>query len=106
MLYAPEWTANFSADYTFYVNDFTITPHLNYAYVGSQWDYPGYSAPSINTIAGHSLLSGLITVEYDRYEIELYGDNLTNTRYVSGVNNTNEIYGSPLEFGLRARTTF
>jgi iron complex outermembrane receptor protein len=106
MLYAPEWTAGFTAEYTIYLSNFTLTPHLNYAYVASQWDYPGYSAPSINQIGGHSLLSGLITADFGRYQVEFYGNNLTNARYVSGTNNTNEIFGPPLEFGIRARTTF
>jgi len=106
MLYAPEWTASASVEYAFDLGTVILTPHLNYSYVASQWDYPGYSSPSINQIPGHSLLSGLITADFGAYQLELYGDNLTNVRYISGVNNTNEIFGPPLEFGIRGRASF
>lgn len=105
-LYSPNWTYGGSAAYEFALpKDMTLTPRINYAYVGPRFTYLAYS-PVSDRIAGYGLVSGLITLRSGRYHIEAYGTNLTGERYVSGQFGLREFYGAPREYGIRAGFTF
>jgi len=105
-LYAPKWTYSLGADYRFELGDgATLTPRVNFAYVGSQFTYLGYS-PISDYMAGRGLLSALLTLRKDGWRIEAYGTNLTDKEYVSGQFGSNEFYGSPREYGLRVGVNF
>lgn len=105
-LYSPNWTYGGSAAYEFALpKDVTLTPRINYAYVGPRFTYLAYS-PVSDRIAGYGLVSGLITLRSGRYHIEAYGTNLTGERYVSGQFGLREFYGAPREYGIRAGFTF
>ncbi|WP_129791250.1 TonB-dependent receptor [Sphingosinicella sp. CPCC 101087] len=104
-LYAPEWTYNVGVDYEFDLGSATLTPRLNFSYVGPQFTYLGFS-PVTDRIEGRHLLSALLTYRRDRWRVELFGTNLTNERYVSGQFGSNEFYGAPREYGVRLGLTF
>ncbi|PVX30525.1 TonB-dependent receptor [Sphingomonas pokkalii] len=105
-LYSPNWTYGGSAAYEFALpKGMTLTPRINYAYVGPRFTYLAYS-PVSDRIAGYGLVSGLITLRSGRYHIEAYGTNLTGERYVSGQFGLREFYGAPREYGIRAGFTF
>jgi iron complex outermembrane receptor protein len=104
-LYAPEWTYNIGVDYKFDLGGATLTPRVNYAYVGSQFTYLGYS-PVSDLIEARGLLSALLTLDIGRLTLTAYGTNLANKRYVSGQFGSNEFYGAPREVGIRARISF
>lgn len=101
-LYAPRWTYNLGADYRIPVGSGTLTPRINYAYVGPQFTYLGYS-PVSDRISGRGLLSALLTLDLGRWQVTAYGTNLTNKNYVTGQTGTNEFYGAPREYGVRVR---
>ena len=104
-LYAPEWTYNLGADYRFELGTATLTPRVNFAYVGPQFTYLGFS-PVSDRIEGRHLLSALLTYRRDDWRVELFGTTLTNARYVSGQFGSNEFYGPPREYGVRVGITF
>lgn len=105
-LLSPRWTYNIGAQYEFPLGDETsLTPRLNYAYVGRQFTNLFYS-PVTDRIAERGLLSALVTLRYRQWEVEAYGRNLTNKDYVLGQNGTNEFYGAPREYGVRMSVRF
>jgi iron complex outermembrane receptor protein len=104
-LYSPKWTYNVSADYAFDLGGATLTPRVNYSYVGPRFTYLAYN-PVSDRIRAYGLISALLTLRRDNWHVEAYGTNLTNKRYVSGQYNQNEFYGAPREYGLRAGISF
>lgn len=97
------WRA--SAAYALHLGDATLTPRVNYAYVGPRFTYLAYS-PVSDRIAGHGLLSALLTFRTGQFHVEAYGSNLTGRRYVSGQFGLREFYGAPREYGLRTGMRF
>jgi iron complex outermembrane receptor protein len=107
-LYSPKWTYNAGADYTFALgSDMTLTPRVNYSYVGPRFAYIAYS-PVSDRIDGHGLVSALVTLRKGSWNVEAYGTNLTDEQYVSGqaAASRNEFYGAPRQYGLRVGMTF
>lgn len=104
-LYSPKWTWNVSAAYRIDAGEFSLTPRVGYAYIGSQWAYPTYQT-STDLIASRGLLQASLTIEKDAWKIEAYGTNLANKFYVAGQSGKNELYGAPREYGIRVSTKF
>ncbi|CAN5856411.1 TonB-dependent receptor [soil metagenome] len=105
-LFSPKWSYNAGIQYEVQLADsVSLTPRLNYAYVGSRWTNLIYS-PTLDYLRGRGLLSAQVTLRYDDWTIEGYATNLTNKAYVSGQSGNNEFYGAPREFGVRLSTRF
>ena len=105
-LFSPKWSLNGGIQYEVPLGDgISLTPRLNYAYVGARWTNLIY-APTLDYLPGRGLLSGQVTLRYDDWTIEGYATNLTNKAYVSGQSGNNEFYGAPREFGVRLSTRF
>jgi iron complex outermembrane recepter protein len=106
-LYSPKWTFNAGLDYRFQLADnVSLTPRINYAYVGSQWASLSYSRLT-DYLPSRGLLSALLTLQlpHDWY-VEGYGTNLTDKIYVSGQGANNEFFGAPRQYGVRVGTRF
>lgn len=105
-LFSPELSYNIGAQYEIGLpGDMSLTPRLNYAYVGPRWTNLVYS-PTLDYLKGRGLLSALITLRKGEWIVEGYATNLANEKYVSGQSGNNEFYGAPREFGLRASLRF
>jgi iron complex outermembrane receptor protein len=107
-LYSPEWTYNAGVEYTIEAGeDVTITPRVNYSYVGSRYAYIAYS-PISDRLDSHGLVSALLTVRKGNWYGVAYGTNLTDKDYVSGqaTVSLNEFYGAPREYGVRVGFDF
>jgi len=105
-LLSPKWTYNAGVQYAVRMGgDATLTPRLNYAYVGSQFTTLFYN-PVTDRLSGRGLMSALLTYRLGDYQIEAYGTNLTNKDYVSGQTGNNEFYGAPRQYGVRASLNF
>jgi iron complex outermembrane receptor protein len=105
-LFSPKWTYNAGAEYSIPVGgDLTLTPRLNYAYVGPVFTQLFYS-PVADRLAGHGLLSALVTLRSSLWVVEAYGTNLTDKEYVSGQGGANEFFGPPREYGVRVSRDF
>ncbi|RZA24029.1 MAG: TonB-dependent receptor, partial [Proteobacteria bacterium] len=105
-LFSPEWSYNLGVQYEAWMGeDVSITPRINYAYVGARWTNLFYN-PNLDYLEGRGLLSAQITFRYKDWEIEGYATNLTDEEYVSGQSGNNEFYGAPREYGVRASVRF
>jgi len=109
-LYSPTWTANAGLEYKASLTDtITLTPRVNYAYLGSQFTSLTYSEVT-DFLPSHSLLSALVTLKvHDNWSVEAYGTNLANKVYRTGegLNNGNYyFYGPPRQYGIRADYQF
>jgi iron complex outermembrane receptor protein len=104
-LYSPDWTYNFGVEYRAFLNDrISITPRVNYGYIGSRFDYLAYGPGDL--IESRGLLSAVITLEAGNWRVQGYATNLTDKEYVVGRSGNNEFYGAPREYGLRVGLTF
>jgi iron complex outermembrane recepter protein len=104
-LFSPEWTANIGAQYRFALPGVSITPRVNFSYVGSQWTNLFYS-PVTDYLPSRRLLSANLTFDLKSWQVQAYGTNLTNSVYVSGEVGNSEMLGPPRQFGLRVRRWF
>jgi len=105
-LYSPQVTFNLGAEYTFDLpGSSTLTPRLNYAYVGAQYTNL-LESPVTDRLGARGLLSAHLTWRRGSVEVEGYGTNLTNVLYVSGQSANNEFFGAPREFGVRLHYSF
>ncbi len=105
-LFSPKWSYNFGVQYEAWLNDdVSLTPRINYAYVGSRWTNLLYN-PALDYLAGRGLLSAQLSIGFEDWTIEAYGTNLANKKYVSGQSGNNEFYGAPREYGVRASVRF
>ena len=84
----------------------SLTPRLNYAFVGSQYTALSYS-PLTDYLPSRGLLSALLTLRLPRaWNVEAYGTNLGNKVYVSGQGGNQEFFGPPRQYGVRVNKTF
>jgi len=106
-LYSPKWTFNAGVDYRFRLGEsISLTPRLNYAYVGSQFASLSYSYLT-DYLPSRGLLSALVTLQLPHsWYVEGYGTNLANKTYVSGQFGNNEFFGAPRQYGVRLGTHF
>lgn len=104
-LFSPKWTWNIGAQYALPLGTATLTPRVNYGYIGSQWTYIAYN-PTRDRIEGRGLLSASVRVALERFSFEVFGTNLTDKAYVSGQSGTNEFYGAPRQYGVRMHVDF
>jgi iron complex outermembrane receptor protein len=105
-LFSPKWSYNFGLQYEAILSDdVTLTPRINYAYVGPRWTNLFYS-PMLDYLKGRGLLSAQLTLDYQSMSVQLYGTNLAKKAYVSGQSGNSEFYGAPREFGVRVGVKF
>lgn len=105
-LYSPKWTYNVGVEYRIPLgNDSTLTPRLNYAYVDSQYVNLLYNNVT-DLLASRGLLSALITYAREKWDVQLYGTNLSDEEYVAGQLGNNEFYGAPRQYGVRGSVRF
>ncbi len=109
--YSPEWTFNAGVQYAFLVGQSsTLTPRINYSYVGSQWTTL-FEEPVTDYLPSFGLWNATVTYELGQWKIQAYGLNLADKVYVTGqlaagTNPDNEFLGNPRQFGLRIMRTF
>jgi outer membrane receptor protein involved in Fe transport len=86
-------TASLSLNYaTTVMNDWKVTAHANYAFVGSSYDvayYFGYKLPS------YSLVNARAGLGHNNWEADLFVDNLTNRVALVSANNTSFQFNIP-----------
>lgn len=109
--YSPEWTFNAGVQYAFVVGQSgTLTPRINYSYVGSQWTTL-FEEPVTDYLPSFGLWNVSVTYELGPWKLQAYGLNLADRVYVTGqlapgTNPDNEFLGNPRQFGLRIMRTF
>jgi iron complex outermembrane recepter protein len=106
-LLSPKWSFNAGAEYRIQLTSgVSLTPRINYAYVGSQYTNLLYS-PVTDYLNPRGLLSTLLTLDLPAgWTVQGYGTNLADKHYVSGQFGNTEFFGAPREYGVRVRKQF
>lgn len=103
--YSPEWSGNVSVSYAFPLGNLTLAPRLDYSYVGSQ-----YASIFQNTdyylLQSRRLLAAFLDLDYGRWDVQLFGRNLTNEVYLAGISGTNGYQGDPRTYGISLTVKF
>jgi iron complex outermembrane recepter protein len=106
--YAPTWTVQVGVQYAFNLpGASTLTPRLDYGYVGSQWATLFEVRPS-DFLAPRNLFNGQIIYQRpDNWSVTLYATNLFDARYVAAqVLDNLGVPGPPRQFGVRVSKSF
>ena len=108
--FSPQWTFNAGVEYDMPVGSGTLTPRINYSYIGHQWTTL-FEQPITDYLSPQGLWSGSVTYEYKEWRVQAYGLNLANKVYVTGQtaygqNPNNEFFGNPRQYGMRVFRSF
>ncbi len=105
--YAPNFSLNLSAQYTFDVgNGDKLTPRVNYAHESDQWATLFDNSLLGDHLAARDILGAQLDWTHETYDITLYGTNLTNLHYVAALNSGLRFAGFPRQYGIRLTKLF
>jgi len=104
-LLAPKTSVTMGAEYAIPVNGGTLTPRINFSYMGDQWTNFLYN-PTTDLLENRVLWSAMVTYEKDEWTLRAWARNLTDSEYVSGQSGNREIYGAPRTVGLTGTYNF
>jgi len=107
---APQWTLNVGGQYVFALpGDATLTPRVDYSYIGSQWATPfqrfGEFLPARN------LVNTQLTWAKAQWKVTLYSTNVTDLHYIIATNvglpfSPLRYAGAPRQYGFRVERAF
>jgi iron complex outermembrane receptor protein len=103
--YSPKWTFNTGVEYAFALAGGTLTPRINYSYIGEQWTTL-IQAPLTDRLSSFGLWNTSLTYVNGDWRVEAYGMNIANKTYVAGQLNNNEFFGNPRQVGMRISRSF
>jgi iron complex outermembrane receptor protein len=106
--YSPEWTGNLGIAHDIHIGDYMLTPRVDVSYVAETqtklWDTP------LVRLDDRTLVNARIVLMApdDRWSATLWSTNLTDERYVAGIQNLATLYyaGRPREYGMSFRYNF
>jgi iron complex outermembrane recepter protein len=105
--YAPNFTFNIGTQYKFALSpQDTLTPRVNYGYVGPQWATLFENSGLGDHLAGRSILGAQLAWAHAHFITTLYGTNVTDQHYVGALNSGLNFAGPPRQFGVRFLTSF
>jgi hypothetical protein len=89
-------------------NDATLTPSIQYGYVGDQWTtvFQKDPADAANHLAQRNLVNAQLTYDAGPYEVAAYVTNLGDLHYVAAANVGLFYAGAPRQFGVRLKRSF
>lgn len=101
---SPRISAAASLGYRVFVGASDLMPELTFSYIGRQYasifEIPYYELPPI------ALWSASLAYTNGPWLAELYGTNLTDSRYLAGNAGSSVYYGPPRQFGMRLSRSF
>ena len=104
---APNWTFNIGAQYDFALpGDATLTPRVDYGYVGSEWATLFENASQDDLLRARSILNVNLTYAKGSWRLTGYSTNLTDQHYVSQTNSGLRFPGAPRQYGIRLEKSF
>ena len=108
---APELSFTAGVEYEFELGDgLSLTPRLNYGWVDEQYVTTLYE--DVDLLKSRGLLSAMLTLDSENWQVQAYGRNLTDKEYVSGQylspvgGGGVEYYGAPREYGVNFTYNF
>jgi iron complex outermembrane receptor protein len=105
--YAPDFTFNFGAQYTFTLSDVDkVTPRVTYSHISDQWGTLFDNAQYGEYLAARDLVGASLAWTRGGITTTLYGYNLTDDHYISALLSPIRIAGAPRQFGVSVMKTF
>jgi iron complex outermembrane recepter protein len=111
LVFSPDFTINAGVDYQFVLGNGTLTPRLQWSYIGSQLATP--FPTTATTVPSRNLIDARLTYNHgDSWQVEAFAMNLADNTYIaSQIQNSTSatggiIYGAPLQYGLRLKVNF
>jgi iron complex outermembrane receptor protein len=106
--FSPEFTGNIGIAYDFQLGGLTLTPRVDYSHIdetqAALWDTP------LVTLEERDLINAQIQLvpESGRWSAVLWGTNITDEHYISGIQNNATLYyaAPPAQYGLRLKFNF
>jgi len=105
--YAPNVTFNVAASYDFPLGaDDTLTPRVNFGYVGRQWATLFENPALGDRLDSRSIWGGQLAWTHGDIVTTLYVTNATDLQYVGALNSGFRFEGPPRQYGIRVMRTF
>jgi iron complex outermembrane receptor protein len=106
--FSPEFTGNIGLAYDIPLGSVTLTPRVDYSHIdetqAALWDTP------MVTLEARDLVNAQIMLvpESNRWSAVLWGTNITDEEYISGIQNNATLYyaAPPAQYGLRLKFNF
>jgi iron complex outermembrane receptor protein len=109
-VYAPKWTFNAGMQYAFPVeNGDTLTPRIDYAFIGSQWPsiFQNPLAPNfVPRIGARNLVNLQLSYLHQSWDFAVYATNLFDLHYIAAQNVGLRYAGEPRQVGIRVTKDF
>jgi iron complex outermembrane receptor protein len=105
--YAPEFTFNFGAQYTYHLaGGDTVIPSVSYSHISDQWGTLFENAAAGDHLEARDILGATLAWTHGDLIATLYGYNLTDDHYVAALLSPIRIAGAPRQFGVSLMKTF
>lgn len=105
--YAPELTFNIGVQYEFDLgNGHTLTPRLNFGYVGEQWATLFQNQALGDRLEAREIWNGQLEWRHGGTAVTMYGTNLGDQHYVAALRAGLRYAGAPLQYGVRVMQVF
>lgn len=109
--YSPRLTANVSVGYSFFVIGGTLRPQLSFSYTSKQYANL-FQTDAYWEMGVRDIVNASLQYETDKWQVQVYGNNLTNQVYISGIGSvagpegSAVFYGAPRQYGVRVNRQF
>jgi iron complex outermembrane recepter protein len=105
--YAPNFTFNIGTQYKIPMGaEDTLTPRVNFGYVGPQWATLFENESLGDRLAGRDIWGAQLAWTHAHFVTTLYGTNVSDIHYVSALNSGLRFAGLPRQYGIRFLATF
>lgn len=99
--YAPEFTFNLGAQYTFDLgNEATLTPRLDYAHIAEAYTSIFANEALGDRLEARNIVNGLVTYANRDWRLSAFSTNLTDQTYIAAINSGLRYAGPPRQYGL------
>ena len=102
--FAPLITANISLDYLFYVGNGSLDPRVTFSHTDKQWASI-FQDSTYNLMGARNLWNASLDWVVNKWDLQLYGTNLSNETYVVAGGNP-LYYGAPRQEGVQGTYRF
>lgn len=105
--YAPEFTFNVGAQYTFHLpSGDTLTPRLNYGHVSEQWATFFQNEARGDRVEERNIVNAQLAWTHGPFVTTVWATNLTDQHYMGALNSGLRFAGPPRQFGVRVFRAF
>ncbi|HEX4024314.1 MAG TPA: TonB-dependent receptor [Steroidobacteraceae bacterium] len=105
--YSPKLTASIDLTYTIALGNDELTPRVSFSHTDKQYGSL-FQTDNTQIMGARNLLDAALTFNAGPWELQVFGNNLTNQFYLDGIGGggSEVYYGAPRTFGLHARRDF